>query len=392
MFCENCGTKAKEGANFCEECGTPLKKRKPNKVTKQIKKVIKKPKKEIPKKTKIIIGIVLALVILATISLLIVSNSVKPQTVVAEYFDALKDTDVDKIYSYLDVQDKDFTSKEAFENLLTANSDQIVNYSITNTTISTDGLEAKVTVKYITEEDDSDSVTINLIKESDNKLLFFSNWKIEPDFEIVNDYQIKVIKDSEVELAGIALTEDYLDAEESDDEFDVYVIPELFKTEYPVKVTYPMGITIESTLNTDSFINSKTLSFSLNDISEEDQTKIEKAVIENIQYIYDSALANKDYDSIKEKFYSNDDLEEAYDNFKTRLENRSDDLDSITFTDVKINRIYLDDDGYLNVSFKINYEYKTDSTSQEDSVYSSISFVYDDEYKVAYFTKFKTNF
>ena len=392
MYCENCGAKAKEGANYCEECGTPLKKAKAKKVSNKLKKVVKKPKKEISKKAKIIIGIIIAIIVISVISLLAASTSVKPDKIVTDYFEAIKNNDIDKIYSYLDVPDKDFTSKKVFENLIKEDEDKIVNYAITNTTVSTDGLEARVSVKYISEDSKSDVVTINLIKDSENKWLFFSNWKIESNTELVNDYQIKVMKDSKVELAGVSLTKKYLNEKESDDEFDVYEIPELFKMTYPVKVTYPMGISTSSTINPASFLKSKTLDFILDDMSAEDQDKIKQAVLENIQYIYDSALANKNYSDISSKFAENDDLEESYNNFKDNLAKKADDLKDITFTKVTLNRVNINDDGYLNVSFKVNYDYETDSDKDDSSVYSTIVFDYNDGYQVMDFSNFKTYF
>ncbi len=391
MFCENCGAKAKEGANYCEECGTPLKKPKAKKVTNKLKKVVKKPKKEISKKTKIIIGIIIAIIVILAVSIFAASTSVKPDKIVSEYFEAIKNNDVDKLYSYLDVPDKDFTSKEVFEKLI-KNDDKIISYAVTNTIVSTDGLAARVTVKYVTEDSKSDIVTINLVKDSGNKMLFFSTWKIENDTELTNDYQIKVMKNAKVELAGVSLTKEYLDEKESDDEFDVYEIPELFKMDYPVKVTYPMGITTNSTINPDSFFGSETLDFTLDDISDEDQTKIEKAVLENIQYIYDNALADKGYSDINEKFAKNDDLEETYNDFKDNLAKRADNLKSITFTKVTLNRVNINDDGYLNVSFKVSYDYETESKKDDRSVYSTITFAYDKEYQVVDFENFKTYF
>lgn len=392
MYCENCGAKAKEGANFCEECGTPLKKRPNKNISKKIKKVVPKPKKEISKKTKIIIVIVLAIIIISVLSFLVASMAVKPEKIASDYFAAIKNNDVDTLYSYMDVPNKDFTSKEVFETLIKeSEEDQIVNYTVTNTVVSVDGLEARVTIKYVTENSKSDMVTINLVKDSKNKMLFFTNWKVQTDDEITNNYQIKVMKDAKVKLAGVSLTKDYLNEKESDDEFDVYEIPELFKMDYPAEVTYPMGITTNLVVNPDSYFNSETLDFTLDDINEEGQKSLEEAVLKNVQYIYDSALDNKNYSDIKDEFKDNSELEDEYNEFKEHLKNRSDDLESIDFTDITLNRVNLNDDGYLTVSFKANYDYTT-SEKKDSSAYFSITFDYDKDYKVRDFANFKTYF
>ena len=391
MYCENCGTKAKEGANFCEECGTPLKKVKTKKVPNKIKKVIKKPQKQITKKTKIIISICILALVIIVVSIIGANSITKPDQVVKGYFEALKNNDIDKIYSYLNVPDKDFTSKKVFKELIKED-EKIINYAINNTVISPDGLEARVNVKYVTEDGDTDAVTIDLIKDGKKQMLFFPTWKIENDTELIQNYKIKVMKDAKVELAGVALTKDYLNKKESDEELDVYEIPELFKMDYPIKVTYPMGITTTSKINSDAFFKSETLDFTLDDISEDDKRQLEKVVLENIQYIYDSALKDKNYDDIKEKFAKSEDLEETYNDFKDSLMDRTKDLKNIDFTKVNLNRVNITDDGYLRVSFKAEYDYETNSGKNDNRVYSVITFAYNDEYQVVDFSNFKTYF
>lgn len=72
MFCEKCGTKNTKGAKFCEKCGNKIE-------------IIEEPKKKeqktnsklkgLPKKTKIIMGIVLVILVVAMITLCILLNN-----------------------------------------------------------------------------------------------------------------------------------------------------------------------------------------------------------------------------------------------------------------------------------------------------------------------------
>lgn len=388
MYCEECGAKAKEGANYCEECGAALKKIKSGQ---KIKKNLKLPSKKLSKKTKIIISVVMALILVITVLLLAANSITKPEEVVKDYFSALKNNNVDKIYSYLNVPDKEFTSKKVFKKLM-KDEEKIINYAVTNTTVSPDGLEARVDVKYVTENNKTDTVTINLIKDGKKQMLFFPTWKMEDDTDLVSNYKIKVMKGSKVSLAGVSLTKKYLNEEESSDEVDVYEIPLLFKKDYPAKVVYPMGVTTNMLVNVDSFFNADTLDFSLDDLSDKDKENIEKAILKNIQYIYDSALADKSYDGIKNKLAKDEDLEETYNDFKENLQKRSADLASIKFTKVNLNRANVTDDGALNVSFKINYDYENDNDKNDDSSYASITFIYNDGYQVIDFNNFKTYF
>lgn len=76
MFCEKCGTKNDNGSKFCEKCGNPMSDNPPKK-TKTKSKENKKPSKfkALPKKTKIIMGIVLVIVVAALIALFILLNN-----------------------------------------------------------------------------------------------------------------------------------------------------------------------------------------------------------------------------------------------------------------------------------------------------------------------------
>lgn len=387
MFCENCGTKAKEGANFCEECGKPL-----NKPEIKPKKE-KKPKKEISRKTKtIIIGGVCGLIIIVWLVLTIFSKFT-PESVALDYFKAVSDNDASELYNYLNVENKDFTSKKVFKKVMKTEEDKnITNYAVASSNISTDGLEATVTIKYIVNGVKSNTTKVKLVKDKKNKMLIFDNWKVVSDTELVEDFQIKVMKDSKVELAGITLDEKYLDSDNSNDNVDVYKIPQMFEASYPVKVEYPMGIKIETTIKPSTYSKRTTLDFDLDDISKEDKETIEKTTLESIQYIYNSALEKKEFSDIKSKFISEtEEVESTYSTFKESLGKRAEDLESITFTKVTLNKLTITDEGYLKVSFKVKYDYKKEE-KESSSASSSITFDAKDEYKIVDFSNFKTYF
>jgi len=91
MFCEKCGTKNENGSKFCENCGNPMKSDNPPKKTKTkkkdsgVSKVIGKIK-NLPRKTKIIMGVVLVLVVIAIIALFILLNN--PVKKVEDYMES----------------------------------------------------------------------------------------------------------------------------------------------------------------------------------------------------------------------------------------------------------------------------------------------------------------
>lgn len=397
MFCEKCGAKAKEGAKFCEECGERLKK--------PVKKA-KKKMKPLSKKNKIIIGVVSVLVLILVIFFIVCSNIYKPKTIAVNYFEAVINNDYDALYDYLDVDNKDFTSKKVFKELVKEDeaSNEVVNYRVTSSSVSSDGLSANVTIKYVTNDSDNETATINLVKDKKNKMLFFSNWKVNnANLETIKNYEVKVVKGSTVEVAGIKL-DDYKDDEKSDDDFDVYVLPEVFTLEYPVKITYPMGVTIDTSIEPSTYYNGSTLELDVDDISDDTKNEIENAILKDIQVIYDSAKDNKNFSDIKSNFeYGNGDLTEleaSYNDFKEDLNGRSTKLTEIKFKEVEISDIKITDDGTLQVDFNADYDYKatyelfgeTETSDNDGTTYSSMTFAYEDGYKLTDFDDLKYYF
>ena len=76
MFCEKCGTKNKSGAKFCEKCGNkmPGKESKGSTKTENSNSLITKFK-NLPKKAKIVMGVVGLIIIIAIIALTVLLNN-----------------------------------------------------------------------------------------------------------------------------------------------------------------------------------------------------------------------------------------------------------------------------------------------------------------------------
>lgn len=395
MYCEKCGAKAKDGAKYCEECGSILKKQ-PDK------------RKPLNKKNKIIIGISGLFIILIIAFFVIGSALCKPKRLAVKYFEATLSNNYDTLYQYFDVEDKNFTSKKVFKKLNETKKDKdtknkVVNYSVISDTISADNLSAVVMINYVTNDSKNDTVSIKLIKDKKNKILFFNNWKISnPELETIRDYQIKVIKGSEVEVAGIKLDK-YMSKSKSTDEFDVYVLPELFNLNYPVKVIYPFGIKIDTSITPNSYSRSTTLEIDVNKISKVVKKEIEDITLKNLQTIYNVARENKMFDEVKTLISLEDDnltsLQKSYDEFKEDINDRSY-LTEITIKNVTLSDLKFSDDGNLKVSFSYNYDYKTtyeffgETKTSESSgkYYSSMEYSYDKGYKLVDFDNLKYYF
>ena len=391
MFCPECGKKNADEAQFCEFCGA--------KIADESKIILpKKPRKPMNKKTKIILIVVAILVLVLGGGGLILSNNFKPSKIATEYFDAVVNNDTDKIYDYINVPDSEFTTKEIFKKVVETEDTDVVNYQMVSEEKSSDGLSAQVTFSYTLEGRQSPlTQTIYLVKDKKNKFLIFDNWKISDGSSLVEeDYQIRTFKDATLKLEGVTVDKKYKEEDDDDSDYDTYVIPALFKGEYDAQITLKNGLTTESTLNVGGY------SSSLNTLklSDKDEKSLEDTIKEDVKKLYDSAIDNKSFSDIKKDFEYKDsdlsDLEDAYGSFVKSIQNNE--LQEYNLTDVEVDRISLNDDGYLYVTVSMEYKYTAkeyfsdDTVSKTDDDTAYLTFDYSDGFKLVDMTSLETYF
>ncbi len=366
MFCGECGTKNKKGDAFCKECGSKLESVEVT-TNKTKKEVSNAPKKPMAKSTKIIIGVV-AVVVAALVALFIIlGNITNPKNVAKEYIQAVVNKDGNKLYSYLSIEgDSTFVSKNVFNNYIKEKikDDAVTNYKITEVEYSTGKLQATVRFTYTTKNSSSEKTgKVTLTKDKSKKYLFFDNWKINDsiDTAVVKDYTLKVTKGSTLTYGGIKVDKKYLDSSKSSTEYDVYVLPQVFGYETVVKAVLPSGLEIEEKVTPSTYYSTHTVSFDEDTLTDAAKNKIIEVAKKDLNTIYTSAIAKKSFADIKSNFdVKGIDLtkfEQSYNNFVIKLGNESNILTSFTVTNASIYDIDLDSNGYLEVEFKVNYDY-----------------------------------
>ena len=366
MFCGECGTKNKKGDAFCKECGSKLESVEVT-TNKTKKEVSNAPKKPMAKSTKIIIGVV-AVVVAALVALFIIlGNITNPKNVAKEYIQAVVNKDGNKLYSYLCIEgDSTFVSKNVFNNYIKEKikDDAVTNYKITEVEYSTGKLQATVRFTYTTKNSSSEKTgKVTLTKDKSKKYLFFDNWKINDsiDTAVVKDYTLKVTKGSTLTYGGIKVDKKYLDSSKSSTEYDVYVLPQVFGYETVVKAVLPSGLEIEEKVTPSTYYSTHTVSFDEDTLTDAAKNKIIEVAKKDLNTIYTSAIAKKSFADIKSNFdVKGIDLtkfEQSYNNFVIKLGNESNILTSFTVTNASIYDIDLDSNGYLEVEFKVNYDY-----------------------------------
>lgn len=386
MYCEECGAKNKENSKFCENCGHEIKiesKEKNNEMKKNAETV----KQPMNKKNKIIIAVVAVVIVLFVTIYIILSNKAKPQNVAENYFDAVVNYDADKIYSYVDVKDSDFTTKEMFKKVIKnaekLNEKKITNYKIVRTNV--DSITAKVKFDYVVEDSEkSKDITIYLTKNKKKKWLLFDNWQVtNKKYVDVKNYKIRVFKDSKLSVEGKKVDKKYIDKSLSTSTIDVYKMPAMFAGYYNIQVKTPMGIEIKDQVGVSSY-SSYTCKFDVKSLSSSFKKKLTNNIKESLQTLYDSAKDNKSFDEIKDKFnYKKanlNDLKSDYETLVTSLSTSSSKLKSIKFDKIDISSIRMDNSkGYLYVNAKVNYDYNIEYQLGEETKQKT-----DDSYSYVY--------
>lgn len=396
MFCPECGHKNLKEANFCEECGSKIKEApKSTKITKILKR--KKKKKPLTKEIKIAIcaGVIAIVVIIGI--LVYGAKTSNPKTVATNYFDAVTKVDVDKLYRYLNVENSEYVNKDIYKEIIkedieNADEDKIVNYEVTDVTVSDDELTAEVTFKYI--KDDSTlphTMKINLIKLKEKRLLFFDKWKVnESSVKTVSDYVLTVPKDAEITIANKKVTDKYLSKDRSTLTKDVYVLPEVFTLEYPVKAKLKSGIEFETTFRVNSYSRSATLSLVDAEVPEKMQKQMKEYLNKEISGIYSNALAGKSFEDVKKDMDIAENYEttikKVYDNVVSATSSTSNKLTKFEIEEFDLERATINSNEDFYLRLEMDYEYTVsykngdveETKTKSSSAYIVASLVYKD--------------
>ena len=380
MFCSECGTKNKKDAMFCSECGNKLSKEvKETKTTKKEdtskKEVVVKEKKPLGKKQKICLVVVLCLAVLLGVGYKVASDKTNPKHIADEYIKAVINNDTNKLYGYLDLTgDKTFVSKKIFKEVMKdEKKTNVENYKITD--VEKKDLTAKVKFSYTTKDSSNESTgTINLTKEKGKKYFFFDNWKvsnISTSSVILEKYTIKVLKGSSLTYAGVKVDSKYLDKEQSTSEYDVYVLPQVFKSKTVISAKLSNGLEVENEVTPSTYYDTITLKFDKNSISKDMEKELLKTSKSALTSIYKSAINKTEVkEAVKEfehKGIDLTDLETTYSEFLDSLTRSTNKLTSIKFNDLEIYSLDVDDKGNFNVEVKANYDYTVEYLTSYDN-------------------------
>jgi len=272
-FCTECGQKNNITSKFCESCGAKL-------LDEQIGPA-KKPAKRIPKKIIVAVGLVASVVILVAAFFTVGNAITDPSNIAEKYFLALADSDYEKAFDYLAIEESEFINKDAFCKHMSDNRSKIgkiSSYVITediqlkgiNDLMGTSQMGRIFADALVDDEDyyrysdyyvndnkskktflveykvndgrKDDYMFITLQKNDNKKLLFFDDYDVSADGYLAYDVVITVpagstvaIDDKElIESEDVTVVSETFDRKNQD--IDTYTIPEMFPGLYTLTV------------------------------------------------------------------------------------------------------------------------------------------------------------
>lgn len=423
MFCPECGAKNQDDAVFCENCGADisqaLAQSEPSQqdqanIDAQQSPVTYTPISSVPqdftyqpaasavavkrvpmkKRTKVLIAAIFLIIILLAVLFNIGKQLSSPDKIAKDYFKTLSVQDWDKAYSYLDITESDFINKDNFIKTQKKSKDisKIVNYSVVSddTTLSTtdktdklkNALTETITMQYITQDSTSpQTMEINLIKQPEKKFLFFDTWKVASAGYITPKISITVPQGTTAFLDGVQIADKYKDTASADSSDSTnsqdsasqpvtYTVKNIFSGTYTLKVTskYTEDYTNDITVNgEDSAVNVDSLK-----LKQEILDTVAKQPEQVLKALYSSALAGKDFDSVKSYFVSNSDTQSNMESQYGYLQNsiakdNNGGFKSISFSNFKpeVTNSQADSSMSITVDTQFDYAYTAVDTTYD---------------------------
>lgn len=361
MFCGECGTKNKKDAQFCEKCGAKIE------AEETVVTHVAAPKKPMSKKTKVIIGVVVAVLVVLVGVYMYVGSLITPEKIALKYFKAYAANDADTLYEVMNLEESKFVSKKLLKESVKDNEDtKIANYSVKDSEVADDALSTTVTITYVEEGSSKEKTKdIKLVKNKDKKWLFFDNWTVDSSELIAKDYTIIVPADTEITIGDVKVGEKYQEDYYSSSS-DKYVIPSILKGKYDLVMEYESGLKLSGELTVSSSYGS----YRSSDLKLESKTEKEltKDIKEKLELIYKSAMEEKNFDDIKESFSEDlqSDIEYTYENLKSNVNSEYRNLKEMNIKDLEITSVSVSGE-QLRVYLKMKYSYKLDYKDGEDT-------------------------
>lgn len=342
MYCLKCKKNGSIFDKYCKDCGGKL----------EHKKMDKKFKRKICVSS--IVVVILTLICFLGYNLF--NYFISPDYTALNYFKAIINNDIDKIYSYLDAEDSTFVSKKILSEKINF-FESVNNYKITHMTEYQNYI--MVEISYST-NNSAEKAYIELAKTNN----YLKPYKVVSG-KIANNITFKVPTGSKVIIDDIELTNS-----KTKDNFDLYHFNHMIKGSYKVKIEIN-DIALEEEIDVE---DNGTYTISNIKLNSELEEKIINKTREELNYIYSSILDNKTFGEIKNRFVSEtSELKSSYNSIKRTINSS---ITNVEFIDFEVKKVTYSSSGKLAITYLVDQNITMNEKTNSYSNYITVEYDY----------------
>ena len=212
--------------------------------------------------------------------------------------------------------------------------------------------------------------------------MIFDSWTIVDqspvDIDIVYDYEIYVPEDSTLTFSDIEVDSKYIEESEYEN-MTVYKLPQVFEKDTTIEVELNSGINIEREISPSSYYDQYKLTMSEDDITADDEEKLEESIKEILVSAMKSVGNKEDFDEVDGIFsskYDLDDLKYEYQRNVNRFENYGYVLTDFKVDDFSLRSLEFSHSFLYVVEAKIDYSWTgAPNSSYETQKYDKYDYI-----------------
>lgn len=237
QFCGSCGKELEKDEIFCGSCGAK-KVEQANSVNIETNKKEKpvKPVKE-KKKRKVLLIVLILIVAIVGAGYYYMYRLNSPDEIVKRFCKTMEEEEYEEMFNTVSFPESEYITKEIFADYMESGSSEKISeidYKFLEDDSDDDErvYELKATI-----DGDEETNEITLIKQDSKKYFLFDDWGIEMEGMLVDEWEISVPEGSALSINGKEVKSEKTTEEGS----DVYVVKDLLRVPYEVKVTHPLA-------------------------------------------------------------------------------------------------------------------------------------------------------